>query len=86
MAKQMTQREAVKTAFLNICQQYQAIGEQLKALAALLGPFTEGKQDMVPEMKIELYSPGEAAIMRDAEEAKGNIHGPQSPPSRSIEN
>ena len=86
MAKQITQREAIKTAFLNMCQQYSAIGEQLKTMSALLSPYIQGQQDMIPELKIELYSPGEAAIMRDAEDAKGMTHGTQPPPIRPIEN
>ena len=79
MPKQMYHREALQQAFLNMCQQYQAMGEMLKTIGTLLGPYASGQTDLLRDTKVELYSPGESAIMRDAEAAKGMNHGQKFP-------
>ena len=84
MPKQMSHREALKQAFTHLCEQYAAMGDQIKTVAALISPYVQG-QDLTGDTKVELYSPGESAIMRDANDARTN-HGPKPPPIRPIEN
>lgn len=54
------QRAALRIAFLNLCQQYQQMGEQLKTISELVSPYLNGHQELLPPIPFVTNDPKKA--------------------------
>lgn len=54
MPKKISQREAMKQMFLQLCAQYQQMGEQLKVMSTLIGPYLNNDQELTPILEFEV--------------------------------